>query len=461
MKPFSAEEIKKIVNGTLTQGSADLIANQAAYYVEKMDCPNTLLFLRLTGHINWELINKYVPCTIVTDKNLEPLRTIENCTVIMVNNIESAFWEFVDYYRSLFQIPVIAVTGTCGKSTTKDMIKHILCCNWSVTGTKASANSRTHHLNYLLDINENTDVAVFETPVGKPGDITNSCRYFKPTIGIITNIGLDHMEGCKGLESYIKAKAEMLTGVDESGILIINADDENIQKFDLKTFRGRIVKFGINYPSDFQASHICYSEKGMNFTLTLSQMKHDIFIPGYGEHQVYNALAALSAVHQLGIGITEAAESLTTFKNLPSHIEVIDGINGSIIIDDTWNTNPNSLKAAIQVLTNISRGRTRIALIGDINALGDFALEIHRQIGDMLVESGGVDILITIGTLSAEAANQALKSGFKGDIYMFNNTEGIYDLLKNKLNSNTILLVKSSGYHDKTILDLVKKLKKM
>lgn len=460
MKSFSAEEISKIINGKIIQGSTNTIVESSAYYIEKMEASNSLLFLRMARKVNWERVAQCVPCVVVTDKELEPIKLINDCTVIKVDNIEVAFWTFVYYYRKLFNIPVIAVTGTCGKSTTKDMIKHILKYKFNITGTKLSANSRAQNLNYILKIDDNTGAAVFETPVGNPGDITTACKYFKPTIGIITNIGIHHIEGCKTLDNYIKAKGEMLGCIGDNGTLIINADDENTKKLPLHTFKGNLVTFGIKNPCDFQASDVQFVENGMNFTLTFSNIIYKIFVPGYGEHQVYNALAALSAVHQLGVKLEEAIVILKDFKNLPHHIEVNNGINGSIIIDDTWNINPNSLKAAIQVLNGISKGRKRIALITDIQLLGSLELEVHIEAGYMIMENGGLEILVTVGPLTLEMANEAIKSGFNGEYYPFFNEEGIYELLQNKLDSNAILLVKSTGYHDRSILDLVRKLKR-
>jgi len=478
MKSFSAEEISIIINGKLIQGSATTIVESSAYYIEKMEASNSLLFLR-KAKVNWERVAQCVPCVVVTDKELEPLKLINDCTVIKVDNIEVAFWIFVYYYRKLFHIPVIAVTGTCGKSTTKDMIKHILQYKFNITGTKLSANSRTQNLNYMLEIDDDTGAAVFETPVGNPGDITTTCKYFKPTIGIITNIGIHHIKGCKTLDNYIQSKGEMLGCVGDNGTLIINADDENIKKLPLHTFKGNLVTFGIKNFCDFQASDVQFVENGMNFTLAYRRSYlpmssvflrklmdkwlcgiYKIFVPGYGEHQVYNALAALSAVHQLGVKLEEAIVLLKDFKNLPHHLAVNNGINGSIIIDDTWNINPNSLKAAIQVLNGISKGRKKIALITDIQLLGSLALEVHIEAGNMIMENGGLDILVTVGQLSQEMANQALKAGFKGEFYSFSNAEGIYELLQNKLDSNAILLVKSTGYHDRSILELVRKLRR-
>lgn len=460
MKPFSAEKISEILNGNIIKGPPNLIVNEAVYYVEQLNKPHTLIFLRFTSNINWEAIKKFAPVVIVSDKKFEAFNTLENCTIILVDNILLAFWSFVYYYRKLFDIPVIAVTGTCGKSTTKEMIIHMLKRNFNVVGTNVSANSRTHNLNYLLTIDESTEAAVFETPVGKPGDITNSCKYFKPSIGVLTNISLDHMEGCKTMENYIKAKSEILTAIGNKGVLIINNDDENIKRIDFQNFKGRIVSFGIKNTSEFQASNIEYAEGGMLFTLDLCSTKYNIFVPGYGVHQIYNALAAFSAIHELGMKIEEGNEALRSFRNLPCHIEVEEGINGSIVIDDTWNINLSSAKAAIEVLDGISKGRKRIAVIGDMNAYGDMALDAHIEVGDIIAKSNAIDSLITIGSLTAKAGIHAAKLGYKGEHYIFSNVEGIYELLLNMLDSNSIILIKSAGYHDRTILNLVKKLLK-
>lgn len=457
MKHFLVSEIREVVHGELIQGSDDLQIIGAVYYLEIMKNSNKLLFLNGKKiRINWNVIKGCVPCAVITDKVSEELIKINGCTIIKVEDVQTAYWEFVKYYRSLFKIPVVAVTGTSGKTTTKDMIKHILKDSYKIHGTNASANSRTNHLALLLGIEENTEVAVFETAVGRPGDVTNACKYFKPMIGIITNIGVTHLDGCKTAEAYINAKAEMVNVVDEKGILILNADDENTKKINLEQCRGRIIYFGIHNTSHFKASYVEYGKNGMNFNLTFNQMNYGGFVPGYGEHQVYNALAALAAVHELGIGINEAIDRLSTFKKLQAHFQLLKGIGHCQIIDDTWNSNPISLRAAFKALNGIAHGRKRVALIGNIKALGDISLEIHRQVGDMIAEIG-VDILITVGSSAEEIARQASKRGFKGLIRTFSNIKGAHEFLESILDKNTIMLVKCSS-KDLPIKNLIKSL---
>ena len=457
------KDIRRCINGQLFKGSDKFMVNDILYHHEKI-APNKLLFLRQKRNINWEKIAQSAPCVIVTDIIYAELKRITMCTIIKVQDIEEAFWKFVDFYRGQFSIPVVSVTGTNGKTTTKDMIKHILHFDHKVTGTKRSANSRTHHLTYLLSIDSDTDAAVFESAVGKPGDVLLASRFYKPTIGIITNIGVYHLDGCKTPEAYIQAKAEMVQAVGHKGTLIVNADDENTMKIGLETFRGKVVTFGMNNLAKFNASSIQYGLNGMKFVLThrirqdsFYQKKYSIFVPGYGQHQVLNALAAIAAAYEMGIGIKESKKRMKSFRNLPAHLECITAKGGYVIIDDTWSSTPSSLNAAFETLNGISKGRKRIALIGDFKRLGDLSLEFHHQAGEMIARVG-VDTLVTVGTLASEIGKRAIESGLNGEVYSFPDIQGIETFLEKILDKNSILLIKCSSTNH-PIVNLKSKLK--
>lgn len=459
MRPFSIGEIRRIIKGDLVKGSDNLVITGATDVSNFMKDTNTLFFTKACSEKQWNAVKRCIPCGVVTSKYADTYKLIDGCTVISVKNVENAYWDLMEYYRKLFNIPVIAITGTTGKTTTKDMVIHILKQRYNVTGTDRSSNGIDKNRLYLFRIDESTDVAVLETAVSHPGILAYDCRLFKPTMGIITNIGVDHTEGCETVEDYIKAKGEMLPGLGDDGILIINADDENTKKLDLKSFKGRIVTFGIKNPAYFMGSDVRYVENGMSFLLSFSRINHRVFVPGYGEHMAYNALSAIAIVHELGIGIDEGIERLKSFEKLPHHLQFMAGIGGCTIIDDTWNINPTSLKAAVEVLNKISNGRKKVLIVGDINELGELSVEIHRQVGDMIMDTVGLDMLITIGPLAAEIAGRVQERGFKGEIYKFQTIDGIYSLLKNKLDGDTIVLIKFSGLRDKSILDLIQHLK--
>lgn len=457
MRPFLVKEIRTIVNGRLYKGSDAFQIFDATYHIHRMKKTNMLFFPRTIKNIDWNILTNTSPCAIITDTVFPDLESMELCTIILVENTEDAYWKFVEYYRGLWEIPVVAVTGTSGKSTTKDMIKHILKANYKVHGTKGSVNSRTNHFSYLLGIDESTEIAVFEAAIGQPGDITNACKYFKPNIGIITNIGAAHLDLCKTKQAYIKAKAEMVSAISDNGILIINSDDENSKTIGLDKYRNRKIYFGIDNPSEFQGSNIEYANNGMKFKLTFNNLDHNIFVPGYGRHQVYNALAALAAVHELGVEIEEAAVQLETFKNLRLHMELTNGINGSLIIDDTWNLTPSSLIAAFETLNVISQGKKRVALIGEIQRLGEESVEILNQITDMMVEQE-VDILIAFGSTSEIISKQLKEKGSKTKVYSFPKPENALELTKSTLDKNTILLTKCH-MHDHIFKEFIKNFK--
>jgi UDP-N-acetylmuramoyl-tripeptide--D-alanyl-D-alanine ligase len=453
MKPILVSTVREIVKGTLATGVEDRLIVDVRRFIRKIDKRNMLTFIWKNKKPNWERIKKYSPCTIVTSQFFEEYKSIDGCTVILVNNVEAAYWSFVKYYRSSFNIPVIAVTGTCGKTTTKDVITHILSHYLKVTSTVQSFNGFRRSLPYLLTIDDSIQAAVFETPVGQPGGLEYQCKHFRPDIGIITNIGSYHLDACRTVERYIKAKAEMVSGLSANGILLLNCDDENIKKINLTGFKGRIVYFGIKNKADFQGSDIKYSNSGMEFLLTFQNVKYPVFVQGYGEHQVYNALAAMAAVHELGIGMKEAAEVLTSYEKLPHHLEMLNGINGSIIIDDTWNFNSTGLTAALKTLVNIAKDKKKIVLLGELQKTGEHTREIANDLGKLIIDLG-IDTLITVGETIKLVANAVMENGGHTKIMMFNNTADIYDLLKEVLDENTILLGKAN--EEKPIRDLVR-----
>ncbi|MFF2755533.1 Mur ligase family protein [Psychrobacillus sp. NPDC058041] len=444
MKPHTVGEIKAIISGDLIQGSDEVIIHSGAYRLKQIKNPNTILFTnkRITG---WKRLKDLYPIVLTTDRNFNKGELPENLTVIQVENLEEAYWKFVHYYRSQFQIPIVAITGTSGKTTTKEMIKHILSSNKKVASTIFTNNSRTACLQYLLSIEEDTEAAVFETAVGSPGDILNAGDYFKPTIGIITNIGAHHLNRCKTLEGYIQAKGEMLKIIDPMGVLIINAEDINTRQIDSTNFLGKIIKVGTHRSCDFRACNIQYSQDGMNFSVQHENRNYQMFVPGFGEHQVYNALAAVAAVYEMGVTIPEAALQLKTFKKFNKQLQVIEGINESIIIDDTWSITTTSLEAALKVLNEIGKEKKKIAIIGTITDLGSWGYIIHEQAGE-LVQQIGADVLITVGEHASIIAEHAVKMGFSAPVYTFKNTILVYDLLNEIVDSNTIILIKGDMY---------------
>lgn len=456
MKPLPVKNLTAIVEGKMMQGSDKVLIQYGAYRLKQVKKPNTALFTN-KRIVDWKSLEPLSPVILVTDWPYSHKEIPSHVIIIKVENADEAYWKFVHFYRSQFNIPIIAITGTSGKTTTKEMIKHILSAKKKVTATTLSSNSRTASLQYLLSIEDDTEAGIFETAVGSPGDIRNAGKYFKPTIGIITNIGAHHLNYCKTLEGYIQAKGEMVDIIQPTGALILNADDVNTNKIDLTKFCGRIINIGKHTSCDFRASNIRYCLKGMEFTIHHKTLNHEIFVPGFGEHQVYNALAAIAAVYELGVTIPEASYQLRTYRQLNKQLQQFEGIHHSVLLDDTWSITTTSLEAALKVLNSLGKDKKKIAVIGTITDLGSSGTMIHEQAGE-LIHAIGVDMLITVGEHASIMAGHALKLGMEVPVYMFKNSTLVYRLLHDVVDTNTIVLIKGDMY-SKPLHELAEKLK--
>jgi UDP-N-acetylmuramoyl-tripeptide--D-alanyl-D-alanine ligase len=445
MKAIKLKEILKHMNHESVTGNTGIIISKVIRRVKFLS-DNTLLFDWLGKDKSYplELFKAVRNCAIVTKYPEKYSALGKNITVIGVNHVVQAYSAFVRYYRDMFKFPVIFITGTCGKTTTKDMTRHILQSRYNVLATHRSYNDLQFNLGYLNKIDESTEAAVIETGVAWPEDLLDYSRYFQPNVGVITKIGVDHLLGCKSLDGYINAKALMLKTMSYSGTLILNADDDNIKKIDLTPFKGKIIYFGLSSKADFRASHLSYFNDGMKYTLHYKGKSYRCFVPGPGEHNVYNALAAIAAVSSIGFDVSEAAKILSTFQHPEKHVQIRKGINGSLVIDDTWSTNPTSLEAALKVLKVLQRGRRSIVVLGYIDELGKHSAYYHALAGEIIAASR-VNVLVTVGDEARAIAERAVKKGMHpGNVYHCKTSDQVFDIVSKLLNRKTVILFKKS-----------------
>lgn len=414
---------------------------------------NTLVFhLYKTQEIDEKKFKTLQNCYVITDQPTLINQKYLQIYSINVTDVDDAYKQFVNFYRNLFPIPVVAITGTCGKTTTKEIIKQVLEKKYKISATMYSKNSLRFNHDYLMSIDGTTDAAVFETGLTDPGNIISSCSFFKPNIGVITNIGIDHLSGCKTFNNYIRAKGEMLAGLQYKGILIFNSDDKNIKRINLTPFKGTILSFGIENKANFYGTNIRNGKNGVNFRLIYKDKEYEVYVPGLGEHNVYNALGALAVLKTMGLKLEETISHLATFKHVKSHLERHNGLNNSIIIDDTWSSNPTSVKSAFKVLKSMKK--TKIAVLGNISYLGDFALEQCKEIGKMIVDYK-IDYLITKDAFSKQIGKEAERFGMnKKHIFYCNSENEITTILESLLKPKTIVLFKMSMF-DKSMVKVM------
>ncbi|KJS14915.1 MAG: UDP-N-acetylmuramoyl-tripeptide--D-alanyl-D-alanine ligase [Peptococcaceae bacterium BRH_c4b] len=459
MKWLYLNQILGHIGGVLVQGEGNPLVKNVVTKRYKIGTHTLLIDLYKKDKVDSNIFKKSQSTVVVTDEPKDFKHLGDDVIVVKVEDVDEVYWKFIDYYRSLFDIPIIGVTGTCGKTTTKEMIKHILEKLYKVQSTYKSLNGGHRNHRYLLGIDENTGAAVMEMGVDYPGDIIFYIKYFRPKIRILLNIDVYHLIGCKTPELYLKAKAEILHELDPvNGSLILNKDDENIKKIDVSRFRS-ILYFGFSDKCHFQATNVTYGQGGMQFTLHHQNQSYQVFVPGYGKHNVYNALAAVAATWSAGVDIKEACERLASFNQVVEHLELRSGLNGCTVIDDTWNAAPLSMSVALQVLNDIAGIKTRVAVLGYMPQLGDgvYAQREYARIGEKVVETQ-VDLLFIVSDQAKEIGKKTLELGMNpGKVYFCNNGTEIYPILKPVLNRDSVVLLKIP--HRVMVQDSFKELK--
>ncbi len=419
---------------------------------------NTLYFRWNDRTVPVEKIKNYKDVFIVTETPFANMIRLKPEQIIMVKDLKESFFKFTSYYRHLFNVPVVAITGTCGKSTTKEMLKHILKEKYNVQATISSKNGGYYNLPYLMGIDEDTDVAVFETAVAKSGHMTESCKYFYPTIGIITMVDVDHTDRFRSFDDYLTEKAKIMEGMNNVGTLILNIDDPSLSSLDTSKFKGAIITFGKHKDADFKIKEYRRYSSGMIFRIEYKQSVFKGYIPGLGEHNVYNAVTSLAAAANLGVDLHYALKRLSSFHHMRSHFEIIKGRNQITVVDDTWKSNPASLRKGLETLSSIALPNQRkIAVLGRMAALGKYADEEYEKAGHLLGNSG-IDVLITKGTIAKDFAKPAIEAGIDPDnVYHFSNVDEMKRFFDSFLIPDDIIYFKSGGQGqaDRDIEDVI------
>lgn len=343
-----------------------------------------------------------------------------------------------------FDKPIIAITGSAGKTTSKAFLGSILSKKWNVFESKDYWNTTEHTKKHAEEINDSHQAVVLEYGMAYPGIITNHCSIIQPNISIVTNIGLAHVGNFDGdVRKVAKAKSELIQGMDQQGLLILNKDDDNSNYLLTDQFKGKILTTGIHTEADYRAYDIQYKENGMAFKMELQDQEIQLFIPILGEHHVYNALNAVAVADYLGFTPQEIKAGLH-FKKPPRRLTVYNCRDHITVIDDTVHSHPQGVRAALNVLTNVSNKR-RVAIIGQMRELGDLREEEYRKLGEFIVEQG-IDLLITYGFRTEEIGAAAIAKGMDSNkIYHFTNKDQLHALLEKIIEPHDTILVKGAS----------------
>ncbi|MGI6120478.1 MAG: UDP-N-acetylmuramoyl-tripeptide--D-alanyl-D-alanine ligase [Desulfosporosinus sp.] len=307
--------------------------------------------------------------------------------------------------------PVIAITGSAGKTMVKTMVSAILRERWVVFESKDYYNTVDKTLGHVNEIDFIHRAVVLEYGMAFPGAISEHCQIIQPNIGVITNVGLAHIGNFEGkVELLAAAKSELIKGMNPLGILLINADDPNSKLLHTRDYKGKILTVGIKSEADYIAKNIAYSQKGMTFTLILKGKEYSFQIPIFGEHNIYNALFAIGVADQLGFLPAEMQTGLQTMKK-PNHRLTVHHLkDGITVIDDTVHSHPPAVKAAINVLMHLAKQK-KMVILGSMPELGERTYQEYDDIG-RYVAAKKPDFLYTFGKSSVHIGEGAIKAGY-------------------------------------------------
>ena len=356
---------------------------------------------------------------------------------VVVPNTRLAMGTLASHWRHRFQCPLIAVTGSNGKTTVKEMLRAILGKQGRVLSTSGNLNNDIGVPLTLFNLDVEHDYAVIEMGANHPGEIDYLTRIAKPEVALITQCAPAHLEGFGSVEGVANAKGEIYAGLGIDGCAVINADDAYADLWRGLNHNRRQLSFGMNTSADVRAADITLNADGsQSFRLETPLGYADVILPLLGRHNVMNALAAAAAVTALDFTPDLIAAGLADLQPVAGRLTRIAGQDGSILIDDSYNANPGSLKAALDVLVT-QPGRPWLVL-GDMGELGSAAASLHSAAGEQ-ARAFGVERLYGIGELSRHAV-----AAFGAGAYHFDNMEALVDQLRNELTEGIALLVKGS-----------------
>ena len=356
--------------------------------------------------------------------------------VIIVRDSITALGDLASHHRRKFNIPVVGITGSNGKTTVKEIAAHILGGRFNVLKNKGTENNFVGLPLTLLRLKPRHDVAVLEMGANHAGEISRLSMILKPTLGLITNIGPSHLGFFGDLGCVLKAKTEILEHLGKNPI-ILNEDDGLLQRIKPKTKK---ITFGIVKKSAFQAGNIREGANTLQFSLN---KRVKIGLKLSGRHNVYNALAGIAIASVLGMDPKSIQKRIAQFKPLPMRMHV-SLINGLSVVDDTYNSNPLSSRCAIEFLSHLKTKGRRIFVTGDMFELGRSTERFHKEIGKLTADSL-IDKLITVGKLSEKTGSAARKAGMDASsVWNCASPDRAVSILSSIAQSGDTVLIKGS-----------------
>ncbi len=411
------------------------------------------------GHDFAKAALKLGASAVVLDRNHLSLAKAANAPGILVSDTLLALGDLARAWREKFKAPLLALTGSNGKTTTKELIKTVLSTRYRVLATEGNLNNLIGVPKTLFRISEPDEIIVVEMGMNDFGEIARLTEISQPTLGLITNIGLAHLEKLGGIDGVARAKGELFAGLSPQATALVNLADSRVAKLP-----SRAKKEGYGTPESGLWGEVLPGHAQDPIPLRVRihmDPAEEILAMGLpGEHNLENILAALAVGRHFGISLAEAKGALENFSAAPSRMELIEIPGGIKLIDDCYNANPTSTQAALKTLARMKEKGRALAILGDMLELGDFAAQGHRMVGEE-VGRQKIDFLLSIGQFSEDILQGARDAGMPEDrLNGFGDTDSALNALRQLPESVDWILVKGSrGSHLEKLVNFLKGLK--
>lgn len=462
MEKMNVKQVAKAVKGTIIHGSTDVDIFSVSTNSKELE--TGALFVPIVGEVHDAhdfIEDAYkqgaVACFTSKDEVYD-----EGIVCIKVENTLRALQDLATYYRNKFDVSIIGITGSVGKTTTKEMVSAALSTKYKVLKTAGNMNSQVGLPLMMFRIEKDHDIAVIEMGISQEGEMQRLASIARAETSVLTNIGVSHIEQLKTKENIRKEKLCIINNSKEESCLFINGDDPLLrdikdnknsqnsasiylhEKTQSKIKSTKVITFGIKDDFDYRAINIRVVDGKSYFTLVNSQkgVEEEIVLNVLGEHNVNNALCALAIANYYNIPTSIAKKGLEEYRPIAMRGE-IKKANGITIIDDTYNASPDSMKSGVDVLLSLTNVKRRIAVLADVLELGAISQQCHKDVG-IYISDKDINELITIGSQAKFIAQGVSDNNKDIIVNSFKNTEEAIGYLKETIKTGDAMLVKGS-----------------
>jgi UDP-N-acetylmuramoyl-tripeptide--D-alanyl-D-alanine ligase len=447
---LTIEEVLRATGGKLLQGKRE--SSFQGISTDSRTVAEGELFVALKGprfdghHYALEALGKKAGGVLIEKERVGDIRWngYRSRAVIAVDDTLAALGDMARDWRHKYNPPLVALTGSNGKTTTKEMMAACLETTFPVLKTKGNLNNLIGVPLTLLTLTEKERVVILEMGMSVPGEIRRLTEIAEPDVGLITNIQTVHLEGMGTLERLKEEKGELFRKMRRDGTLLVNQDDPRVVAL-AGNYPGQKITFGIGHPADVMAKEVqLHGTDGTSFTLILEGEAMEVHLRLLGRHFVPNALSAMAVACLFGVEVTRAKEALENFQPFSKRMEIVPLKGGGTLINDAYNANPYSMEVALETLAEVKGTGRAIAVLGDMLELGRFTKGAHEQIGKRVTELS-IDFLVAIGEEAPVIIESAIRHGLPTEkARVVESHSETISLLRQMIQNGDWILVKGS-----------------